>query len=292
MEGCVNLSRFGMNTVTLAGDLEAKLDAISNAGFQAIELWAKDLTAHAGGVAAASRAVRNSGLRISSFQLLRDFEGLPDAMLQYKLDTVKPIMEMMRAVGCDLLLVSSSTSPDSSGEKVKLADDLAKLATLATPLDIRVGYEPLSWGRWINDYPSASEIVELADRKNLGLVLDSFQFLARATSLEQLDAISGDRIFLFQLSDFGSELTDPMETARHRRVFPGEGSHGAAIVELIERAAAAGYGGDYTFEVFNDDYLRSPAPVVMERARKSVEWLGARTSLAASGANRQSEPAR
>jgi sugar phosphate isomerase/epimerase len=281
-----------MNTVTLAGDLEAKLDAISNAGFHAIELWAKDLTAHAGGVAAASRAVRNSGLRISSFQLLRDFEGLPDAMLQYKLDTVKPIMEMMRAVGCDLLLVASSTSPDSSGEKDKLADDLAKLATLATPLDIRVGYEPLSWGRWINDYPSAWEIVELADRENLGLVLDSFQFLARASSLEQLDTISGDRIFLFQLSDFGSELTDPMETARHHRVFPGEGSHGAAIVELIERAAAAGYRGDYTFEVFNDDYLRGPAPVVMERARKSVEWLGARTSLTAPGGKRLSEPAR
>jgi sugar phosphate isomerase/epimerase len=86
-----------MNTVTLAGDLDAKLDAISNAGFHAIESWAKDLTAHAGGVAAASRAVRNSGLRISSFQLLRDFEGLPDAMLHYKLDTVKPIMEWLGA---------------------------------------------------------------------------------------------------------------------------------------------------------------------------------------------------
>jgi len=35
-----------------------------------------------------------------------------------------------------------------------------------------------------------------------------------------------------------------------------------------------------------------PAPVVMEGARKSVEWLGARTSLAAPGANRLSEPAR
>jgi hypothetical protein len=34
----MNLSRFGMNAVTLAGDLEAKLNAISNAGFQAIDL--------------------------------------------------------------------------------------------------------------------------------------------------------------------------------------------------------------------------------------------------------------
>src|SRR6266513_1759205 len=114
MEDCVNLSRFGMNTVTLAGDLEAKLDAISNAGYQAIELWAKDLTAHAGGVAAASRAVSNSGLRISSCQLLRDFERLSDAALRYHLDPVNPILEMMRAVGCDVLLVWSSTSPDSS----------------------------------------------------------------------------------------------------------------------------------------------------------------------------------
>jgi hypothetical protein len=44
----VNLCRFGMNTVTLAGDLEAKLDAISNAGFPAIDWWAKDPAAHTG----------------------------------------------------------------------------------------------------------------------------------------------------------------------------------------------------------------------------------------------------
>jgi hypothetical protein len=37
-----------MNTVTLAGDLEAKLNAISNAGFHAIDLWAKDLAAPTG----------------------------------------------------------------------------------------------------------------------------------------------------------------------------------------------------------------------------------------------------
>ena len=53
-----------------------------------------------------------------------------------------------------------------------------------------------------------------------------------------------------------------------------------------------GYGGDYTFEVFNDDCRRSPAPVVMERACKSVEWLGARTSLAAPDAVRLSDASR
>ncbi len=34
-----------------------------------------------------------------------------------------------------------------------------------------------------------------------------------------------------------------------------------------------GYRGDYSFEVFNDDYQQLPLPVVAERARKAAVWL-------------------
>jgi len=34
-----------------------------------------------------------------------------------------------------------------------------------------------------------------------------------------------------------------------------------------------GYRGDYSFEVFNDDYTQLPHAVVAERARRSVKWL-------------------
>ena len=40
------------------------------------------------------------------------------------------------------------------------AGDLAKLAMLAVPLRIRVAYEALSWGRHVNEFPQAWEIVE------------------------------------------------------------------------------------------------------------------------------------
>jgi 2-keto-myo-inositol isomerase len=36
---------------------------------------------------------------------------------------------------------------------------------------------------------------------------------------------------------------------------------------------ALGYRGDYSFEVFNDDYTQLPQAVVAERARRSVKWL-------------------
>jgi len=34
-----------------------------------------------------------------------------------------------------------------------------------------------------------------------------------------------------------------------------------------------GYRGDYSFEVFNDDYVQLPLAVVADRARRSVDWL-------------------
>ena len=64
-----------------------------------------------------------------------------------------------------------------------------------------------------------------------------------------------------------------MNTARHFRVFPGEGVHSAAVAELVRRLDAMGYRGDYSFEVFNDDYVQLPLAVVAERARASVKWL-------------------
>ncbi len=65
-----------------------------------------------------------------------------------------------------------------------------------------------------------------------------------------------------------------MATARHFRVFPGEGVHSEQVAELVRRLAALGYRGDYSFEVFNDDYQQIPPEVVAERARRSALWLG------------------
>jgi sugar phosphate isomerase/epimerase len=64
-----------------------------------------------------------------------------------------------------------------------------------------------------------------------------------------------------------------IDTARHFRVFPGEGVHGVQVAALVRRLDQMGYRGDYSFEVFNDDYLQLPLAVVAERARQSVRWL-------------------
>ena len=71
-----NIDDFGMDTISLAGPLQAKLEAIRNAGFSQVMLLARDLVGHPQGWRAAVQEVKDSGLRVTGFQVLRDFEGL------------------------------------------------------------------------------------------------------------------------------------------------------------------------------------------------------------------------
>ena len=106
----MKIDQFGMDTLTLAGPLEARLAAIGNAGFGQVMLSARDVVGHPQGPDAAVKAVRDSGLRGTGFQVLRDFEGLSGDLHAYKLDMAKAMIEMCAALGCKLLLACSSTS--------------------------------------------------------------------------------------------------------------------------------------------------------------------------------------
>ena len=268
---------FGMDSISLAGPLEAKLAAMREAGFTQVMLAARDLVGHPQGWKAAVREVHESGLRVTGFQVLRDFEGLSGHLHDYKVDIARSMLEMAAALGSPLLLACSTTSVHATNDRDAIARDLRKLAMMALPLDIKVAFEGLSWGRHINDCLGAFDVVSRADCPNLGIGIDSFHSFATRTPMQALDEIDPAKIFLVQLSDFmWSEIhtvAERIETARHFRVFPGEGVHSDEVAKLVLVLDRLGYDGDFSFEVFNDDYQQMPLPAVAERARRGAEWL-------------------
>jgi sugar phosphate isomerase/epimerase len=221
--------------------------------------------------------VRQSGLRPTGFQVLRDFEGLSGHLHSYKLDIAKSMLQMCAATGSRVVLACSSTSRHATQDLDAIAADLKKLAMLALPLGIQVAYEALSWGRTVNEFTTSWDVVCRADCPNLGIGLDSFHIFAAQTPLDAIDTLDPSKIFLVQLSDFMWQETptfeERMTTARTFRVFPGEGVHSAQLADLVLRLDRLGYRGDYSFEVFNDDYQQLPLETVAERARKSAAWL-------------------
>lgn len=77
---------------------------------------------------------------------------------------------------------------------------------------------------------------------------------------------------------FNSGITrtfeERMAAARTFRVFPGDGVHTQELVQLVLKLDTLGYRGDDSLEVFNDDYVQMPLPMVAQRARSSALWLG------------------
>ncbi len=273
-----NIDNFGMDTISLAGPLKSKLAAMREAGFTQVMLLARDLVGHPDGWRAAVQEVKDSGLRVTGFQVLRDFEGLSGHLHDYKIDIAKSMLEMCHALDCRVMLACSSTSTHASSERPKLVRDLRKLAMLAIPMNIKIAFEALSWGRTINEFPQAWDIVTEADMPNLGLGFDSFHMFATKTPMDELEMLDPDKIFLVQLADFMWQeiktVEERISTARTFRVFPGEGVHSDALASLVRKLHELGYRGDYSFEVFNDDYQQMPLDTVANRAKKAALWLG------------------
>ena len=61
-------------------------------------------------------------------------------------------------------------------------------------------------------------------------------------------------------------------------MFPGEGVHNEQLASFVQTLDQMGYRGDYSFEVFNDDFKQLPLPIVADRARRSATWVAAHVS--------------
>ena len=271
-------SDFGMDTASLAGSLETKLTSVREAGFSQVMISAADVVGHPGGVAAGIAAVRASGLRVTGLEALRDFEGLGGQLHAYKVDIAKSLLAVCGDLGGNLLLVEASTSSHADPGADAIQRDLRKLALLAIPLGIRIAFKGMPWSRTVRDFRAAGDLVYDTGSPNLGLSIDAFDVLAAGAALEDLDAIDPEQIFLVQLSDYmWQEMRSTEEqasTATRFRVFPGEGAHSEGLARFVTKLDEIGYIGDYSFDVYNDDYLQIPPEVVAGRARQAADWLG------------------
>ena len=274
----MNFSDIGIDTVSLAGSLESRLAAARTAGFSQVMISATDVVGHPAGAAAGARAIRESGLRVTGLEALRDFEGLAGQLHAYKLDVAKSMLDVCSDIGGRLVVVEASMSTHADASAEAIVRDLSKLAVLAIPLGIRIAFKGLSRSRTVRDFAAAGDLVFRADCPNLGLAIDAFDVLAAGVSQDDLDAIDPEQIFLVQLSDYmWQEIRSSEEqaaTATHFRVFPGEGAHSEALADFVTRLDALGYYGDYSFDVYNDDYLQMPPETVAARARRAADWLG------------------
>jgi 4-hydroxyphenylpyruvate dioxygenase len=256
-------------TVSIGGALDDKLRAIAAAGFDAVEIFEPDFTCFDGSARDVARMCGDLGLTICALQPFRDFEGLPEPQRKQAFRRVEKKFDLMEELGTDLLLVCSNVSPDSVGGIDRAADDFRELGERASARGLRVGFEALAWGRHLNDYRDAWEVVRRANHNSIGIILDSFHALAPSFPVAPIRAIPGDRIFLVQLADAPQLDLDVLSWSRHFRCFPGQGN--LPIANFMQAVEATGYKGPLSLEIFNDQFrAQSTKEVTIDGMRSLV----------------------
>ena len=255
-------------TVCLSGTLNEKLEAIAAARFKGVEIFENDLLSFDGTPAQVGRRIKDLGLAAVTFQPFRDFEGMPEPLRAKAFSRAERKFDLMAELGCDFLMICSNVSPDSLGGIDRAAADFHELGERAARRGFRVAFEALAWGRHINDYRDAWEVVRRADHPAVGLVLDTFHVLARGTDLNAMRAIPQDRIFLAQVADAPKLNMDYLSWSRHYRCFPGQGEFD--IDAFMDALQATGFNGLLSLEIFNDTFRAGSARHVAIDGQRSL----------------------
>jgi 4-hydroxyphenylpyruvate dioxygenase len=255
-------------TVSLSGTLPEKLDAAATIGFDAVEIFENDLLTYDGSPADVRRIAEDLGIDIVLYQPFRDFEAMPDPQRTRNLDRAERKFDVMQALGTDLVLVCSNTLQAAIDDDARAAADLAEMAARAAARGLRVGYEALAWGRYVNRWRHAWKIVQQANHAALGLIVDSFHTLAVNDDPAGIADLPADKLFFVQLADAPRLAMDPLSWSRHFRNFPGQGQ--LAVDNFLRAVLACGYQGPISLEIFNDEFRAAPARLTARDGLRSL----------------------
>ena len=320
--------------------LEPRLRAAAKAGYHWIDLfdecWAAYLEEHGLGgeqlwepsdanlqlARKLGDLVTSLGMRIACTQPLRKIEGIKDPdERQATLNLVAKRFPFMRAWDTDLVFMCASIRTDAgvTSDLKTVARDLAEMGDMAAAFSradggrmLKIGYEGLSWAQR-NTWSASWEAVRMADRPNVGVVVDAFNVLAvewadpyaaaghgrifstiedsiryLCVSLASLVAsVPANKIFYYQIGD--AELMDtktfhkPSEPdtpellpwSRGHRLYPLETSRGAYMpAELVTAAVlATGYSGPLSLEVFSNSLNVAGEHVPGDHAERGIVGL-------------------
>ena len=263
--------RTGIATVCLSGTLREKMQACATAGFDGIEIFEQDLVTSPLSPEDVRKMAADLGLSLDLYQPFRDFDSVPADLLAANLRRADAKFRLMSRLGMDTILVCSNVATASIDDDGLRAEQLAALAALAQDHGVKVAYEALAWGKYVNDYEHAHRLVAAVDHPNLGTCLDSFHILSRDWDTAPIESFDPEKIFFVQVADAPKLSMDVLSWSRHYRVFPGEGQF--ELAKFLGHVVRAGYTGPVSLEVFNDVFRQSDVERTAVDAMRSLIWL-------------------
>ena len=258
-------------TVSVPGSLDGKLQAIAEAGFSGVEVFASELEASGDDPATVRRRIDDLGMSVRTFMPFREFEALPEPRRSENFDRAERVFDIMQALETDLLLVCTNVSPDTLPDRGRMIGDYRQLGERAAARGLRIGIEPLAWGTHVSDYRDGWKLVREVSLDSVGLILDNFHIQALRLPLDGIRDIPAAKIFDVQVSDAPMLDIDLISWSRRFRLLPGRGEFDLA--GFADAIRATGYDGVWSLETFDETAADLPSRQVATDAYAALRDL-------------------
>jgi 2-keto-myo-inositol isomerase len=261
----------------MKADLATDIRVASEAGFDCLEIWSAKLRTYlqdntTEDLAALFKEHRIEPYSINSIEhvTFRTSEGRAELLFE-----CEQLCRIASEIACPYVVVvpgrlpGGATRHDIIEESVRV---LRELAGVAQGFGVNLAFEFLGQPDCsVQTLSLAHEIVREVARPNVGLVIDSFHFYAGGSTIESIDTLDADRLFIFHINDAEDRPREELED-RHR-LLPGLGI--LPLGEIISAFRRIGYDRVTSVEIFRPQYWeRDPLELARDAKAAVARVLG------------------
>ena len=165
-------------------------------------------------------------------------------------------------------LINSKSQEEILHNSVEI---LNKMADITEKYGVSVAFEPVGFvGCAVRSIEDAWKIVEKADRKSIGMVIDAFNVYVNDAlkDIKALDNVPADKIFVFHINDCKDGIPLTSIELKHR-VWPGEGV--IPLDQLLHSLYKKQYDKIISIELFNEQYWDMKPEDVFRIGKQNTE---------------------
>jgi len=270
---------------TMRADLSIDILAASAAGYDLLEIWSAKLYGYLESRTIADLKAEFDAAKIKPYSINSiehiTFRSPEDyAKIKGECETLSVIAGQL---GCPYIVVVPGKLPGGATNTVIIEESvrvLRELALIAEQYGVGLAFEFLGQADCsVQTLDLCNEIVEKVDRENVGNVIDTFHFYAGDSTLEAIDTMRPEKLFVFHINDAENlpkgELTDA------QRLYPGTGI--LPIREIKASLDKIGYDRMVSIEIFRPEYWEQDPFEVAVKAKAATEAVLGLTTPSAGG---------
>ena len=257
---------------TMKADLPTDLRAAHAAGFDFVEIWAAKLrtflkTNSATGLRKLFDEHGFEPLSINSIEHVTFRSPADYAAIKVECEELSSLAATLR---CPYIVVVPGRLPEQAPSLEEIIDEsvrvLTDLSAIAERHGVSLAFEFLGQRDCsVQTLDLADEIVRRVGRPDVGLVIDSFHFYAGGSTIDMIETLEPESLFVFHINDAENLPRELLQDSH--RLLPGLGI--LPLTEMLQSFKRIGYDRVASVEIFRPEYWERD-PFELARAAKAA----------------------